>query len=39
MAWDLKIDPAMNGEKAYAVNYEFQMALDKNMSIGGLATK
>jgi hypothetical protein len=39
LRWDLKIDPTMNGEKAYAVNYEFQMALDKNMAIGGLLTK
>jgi hypothetical protein len=39
LRWDLKIEPTMNGEKAYAVNYEFQMALDKNMAIGGLLTK
>jgi hypothetical protein len=39
LRWDLKIDPAMNGEKAYAVNYEFQMALDRQMTIADFKTK
>jgi len=39
LRWDLEIKPDMNGEKAYAVNYDFQMALDKQMSIGGLQTR
>jgi hypothetical protein len=39
LRWDLEIKPDMNGEKAFAVNYDFQMALDKQMSIGGLQTR
>jgi len=39
LRWDLKVDPAMNGEKAYAVNYEFQMALDRQMTIADFKTK
>ncbi len=39
LRWDLKVEPAMNGEKALAVNYEFQMALDKQMTIGGFQSK
>jgi hypothetical protein len=39
LRWDLEIKPEMNGEKAFAVNYDFQMALDKQMSIGGLQTR
>jgi uncharacterized protein (TIGR02231 family) len=39
LRWDLKVEPTMNGEKALPINYEFQMALDKNMTIGSLLTK
>ncbi len=39
LRWDLKVEPTMNGEKALPINYEFQMALDKNMTFGGLQTK
>jgi uncharacterized protein (TIGR02231 family) len=39
LRWDLKIDPTMNGDKAFTVNYEFQMALDKNMSIADFKTR
>lgn len=39
LRWDLKVEPTMNGEKALPINYEFQMALDKNMSIGGFQSK
>jgi uncharacterized protein (TIGR02231 family) len=39
LRWDLKVEPTMNGEKALAVNYEFQMALDKQMTIGGFQSK
>jgi uncharacterized protein (TIGR02231 family) len=39
LRWDLKVEPTMNGEKALPVNYEFQMALDKQMSIGGFQSK
>jgi len=39
LRWDLKVEPKMNGEKALSINYDFQMSLDKNMTIGGLQTK
>jgi uncharacterized protein (TIGR02231 family) len=39
LRWDLKVEPTMNGEKAMPINYEFQMALDKQMTIGGFQTK
>jgi hypothetical protein len=39
LRWDLVVEPAMNNEKALAVNYEFQMALDKNMTVGGFQAK
>jgi Domain of unknown function (DUF4139)/N-terminal domain of unknown function (DUF4140) len=31
LRWDLQIEPAMNGEKALAINYEFRLELDKQM--------
>jgi hypothetical protein len=34
LRWDLEVDPAMNGEKALAVQYEFKLELDKQMTIG-----
>lgn len=39
LRWDLKVDPVMNGEKALAVNYEFKLELDKQMTIGSFSTK
>ena len=39
LRWDLKVEPTMNGEKALPINYEFQMALDQQMSIGGFQSK
>ena len=33
LRWDLEIEPAMNGEKALAINYEFRLELDKQMII------
>jgi len=39
LRWDLKVEPTMNGEKALPINYEFQMALDKQMMIGGFQSK
>jgi Domain of unknown function (DUF4139)/N-terminal domain of unknown function (DUF4140) len=39
LRWDVKIDNSMNGEKALAINYEFQMALDKQMTVGSFQTK
>jgi hypothetical protein len=37
LRWDVILKPTMNGEKAYAINYEFKMELDKQMRIGGFA--
>jgi hypothetical protein len=34
LRWDLEVDPVMNGEKALAVQYEFKLELDKQMTIG-----
>ncbi len=39
LRWDLKIDPAMNGEKARVVSYDFKMELDRQMTIGSIQTK
>jgi hypothetical protein len=39
LRWDLKVDPAMNGEKALAVRYDFKLELDRQMTLGGLSTK
>jgi uncharacterized protein (TIGR02231 family) len=34
LRWDLDVDPGVTGEKALAINYEFKMELDRQMSIG-----
>jgi hypothetical protein len=39
LRWDLEVDPDMNGEKAQAVQYEFKMELDRQMSIGTFQSK
>jgi hypothetical protein len=39
LRWDLKIDPAMSGEKALAVQYDFKVELDKQMAISTFAAK
>jgi len=39
LRWDLKIEPNTNGEKALAINYEFQMALDRQMTIADFKTR
>jgi uncharacterized protein (TIGR02231 family) len=39
LRWDLEMDPAMNGEKALSVNYEFKLELDKQMTIGSVQSK
>jgi uncharacterized protein (TIGR02231 family) len=36
LRWDLEVEPAMNGEKALAINYEFRLELDKQMVINVL---
>ena len=33
LRWDLEIDPAMNGEKAMAIDYEFRLELDKHTTL------
>jgi hypothetical protein len=39
LRWDLEVEPAMNGEKALAVQYEFKLELDKQMTIGSFQSK
>ena len=38
LRWDLNIEPGTNGEKATAINYEFKLELDRQMTIGGFQT-
>src|SRR5262249_45864541 len=33
LRWDVTIDPTMTGEKALAINYEFKLELDRQMTI------
>jgi uncharacterized protein (TIGR02231 family) len=33
LRWDLKVEPAMTGEKALAVNYQFKLELGRQMQI------
>ena len=39
LRWDLEISPEQNGEKALAVNYEFKLELDKQMTIGAFQNR
>jgi hypothetical protein len=39
LRWDLKLDPAMNGEKAKTIKYEFKLELDKQMMLGSFSSK
>jgi hypothetical protein len=39
LRWDLEVDPAMNGEKALTINYEFKIELAKDMNIGTFQSK
>jgi len=34
LRWDVVVDPKMNGENAFALQYEFKLELDKQMTIG-----
>ncbi|MEO2091738.1 MAG: hypothetical protein ABGY75_19955, partial [Gemmataceae bacterium] len=34
-----KVDPKQNGEKALAIEYEYKMELDKNVTIGAFLAK
>jgi hypothetical protein len=39
LRWDLELEPAMNGEKALAIQYEFKLELDKQMTFGTFQSK
>jgi uncharacterized protein (TIGR02231 family) len=39
LRWDVEVEAGMSGEKALAVQYEFKMELDRNMTIGNFLTK
>jgi hypothetical protein len=39
LRWDLDVEPAMNGEKALTIQYEFKLELDKQMTIGSFLSK
>ncbi len=39
LRWDLDVEPAMNGEKAQTIQYEFKLELDKQMTIGSFQSK
>jgi uncharacterized protein (TIGR02231 family) len=39
LRWDLALDPAMNGTKALAVNYEFKLELGRQMLLGNFMAK
>ncbi len=34
LRWDVKVEPATSGEKALSINYEFTLAMDKQMALG-----
>jgi uncharacterized protein (TIGR02231 family) len=38
LRWDVTVDPKMNGEKALAINYEFKLELDRQMTISSFQT-
>ena len=39
LRWDLEVEPQTSGEKALALNYEFKLELDKQMTIGSFQSK
>ena len=39
LRWDLTLPPNANGEKAVTVTYQFEMAYDRNRTIGGFQSK
>ena len=39
LRWDLSVEPTMNGEKAFAINYEFKLELDRQMVINRLLSR
>jgi hypothetical protein len=38
LRWDVNVEPGMNAEKAMAINYEFKIDLDRQMSLGSFQT-
>jgi Domain of unknown function (DUF4139) len=38
LRWDVNVEPGLNGEKAMAINYEFKIDLDRQMSLGSFQT-
>jgi hypothetical protein len=39
LRWDVEVPANCNGEKAYPINYEFRMELDRQMAITGFQSK
>jgi hypothetical protein len=39
LRWDLRVEPAMTGEKALAIQYEFKLELGRQMQISNFAAK
>jgi len=39
LRWDLDVEPAMNGENALAIHYEFRIELDKQKVINSVLTR
>jgi uncharacterized protein (TIGR02231 family) len=39
LRWDVEVPANANGEKAYPINYEFRMELDRQMAITGFQSK
>jgi hypothetical protein len=39
LRWDLEIDPEMRGEKAKKIQYDFQLELDRQATLGSFQTK
>jgi len=37
LRWDIQIEPKMTGEKALAINYEFKLELERQMTISNVA--
>jgi hypothetical protein len=39
LRWDVEVPANCNGEKAFPINYEFRMELDRQMAITGFQSK
>jgi hypothetical protein len=39
LRWDVKVDPKQNGEKAFTLDYQFKLELDKNVNIAAFQAK